>query len=181
MLCDYLLYDLYVLQHKYQLKKMAALSASERLNKILENEGITIYKLSQVLDLPSTTGLYNIQKGTIKNITEDMAQRIKNAFPHYQTVWLRVGEGEMLKPETANSKEEPRDTFNTDNFDAVVKEFDAVVKGMDQLDLSELLQTVRLHSIKLDKIYKEIGEVKSLLIKVAKQLPTPVKKTGTDE
>ena len=43
--------------------------------------------------------LYDIQRGRTKNITKDTAEKIVEAFPELNIVWLLTGEGPMLKQE----------------------------------------------------------------------------------
>lgn len=66
----------------------------EIINKIAENEGLSVSALATSLGKPAQN-LYDIQNGKIKGISRRLANTIVKVYPQYNPNWLLTGEGEM--------------------------------------------------------------------------------------
>lgn len=76
------------------------MTAKEILEKLLSYKELNINALATEIGLSRAQALYDIQSGKTKNITPSMADRIIQKFPEFNRVWLRTGDGEMLKADT---------------------------------------------------------------------------------
>jgi len=75
------------------------MSASEVINAILKNEGITPAQLAKDIGLGRPQAIYDIMNGKAKSITQKMASKIKNAKPLYDMDWMLTGKGDMIASE----------------------------------------------------------------------------------
>lgn len=80
------------------------MSSREILEFITENENITLSKLSQLMGLKRAQPLYDIRDGKIKAISTNYVEKILNALPRYNRVWLITGEGNPLSDTTNEMK-----------------------------------------------------------------------------
>ena len=73
------------------------MTAKEILEELLSYKELNINALATEIGLGRAQALYDIQSGKTKNITPSMADRIVQKFPEFNRVWLRTGDGEMLR------------------------------------------------------------------------------------
>jgi hypothetical protein len=66
----------------------------ERLQRIIENEGMNINQFATSIGLQRSESLYQIKRGCI-NITRSIATRIVDKYPYYSFPWLVTGCGTM--------------------------------------------------------------------------------------
>ena len=76
------------------------MDANERLQYIINNEGLNPKVFSEKLGFERPQSIYDVLKKKTKNITDSLANKIISVFPTYSKVWLLTGEGEILKSET---------------------------------------------------------------------------------
>lgn len=76
------------------------MGANERLQYIINNEGLNPKVFSERLGYDRPQAIYDVLKKKTKNITESLLNKIVSVFPKYSKVWLLTGEGEILKSET---------------------------------------------------------------------------------
>ena len=68
------------------------ISPSDVINKIAENEGITVSALATSIGKPAAN-LYDIQSGKIHGISRKLAAIINSAYPKCNLAWIQTGEG----------------------------------------------------------------------------------------
>lgn len=68
---------------------------SEIISSILDREGLKAATFAKSVGVVPTQ-IYDLQKGKIKKISEEIADKIISVYPHYNKVWLLTGEGDML-------------------------------------------------------------------------------------
>lgn len=71
------------------------MNASEVIQKIIEAEGINPNILASKMGIARTQPIYDIINGKVKKISENYANKILSAYPHYNMVWLLTGMGDM--------------------------------------------------------------------------------------
>ncbi len=89
---------------------------SEIISSILDREGLKAATFAKSVGVVPTQ-IYDLQKGKIKKISEEIADKIISVYPHYNKVWLLTGEGDMLTSDvspvrSADIPEEIGDGFN---------------------------------------------------------------------
>lgn len=89
---------------------------SEIISSILDREGLKAATFAKSVGVVPTQ-IYDLQKGKIKKISEEIADKIISVYPHYNKVWLLTGEGDMLTSDvpparSADIPEEVGDGFN---------------------------------------------------------------------
>lgn len=70
-------------------------TTAEIINSILENEGIKAATFAKNIGVVPTQ-IYDLQKGKIKKISDDIADKIISVYPKYNRIWLLTGGGEMF-------------------------------------------------------------------------------------
>jgi len=73
------------------------MKANERLQEIIDREGLNAKAFSEKLGFERPQRIYDILKNKTKTISEDLANKIISVFPPYSKVWIITGEGSMLK------------------------------------------------------------------------------------
>lgn len=73
------------------------MKANERIQKIIDNEGLNAKLFSEKLGFERPQVIYDILKNKTKTITENLAVKIISVFPQYSKYWLLTGEGDMLQ------------------------------------------------------------------------------------
>lgn len=68
----------------------------ERIELILINFQINSAQFTKKIGV-SQSWVYDLKIGKIKKISEEVADKIVNAFPEINKIWLLTGEGEMLR------------------------------------------------------------------------------------
>lgn len=89
---------------------------SEIISSILDREGLKAATFAKSVGVVPTQ-IYDLQKGKIKKISEEIADKIISVYPHYNKVWLLTGEGDMLTSDVPPARsvdipEEIGDGFN---------------------------------------------------------------------
>lgn len=89
---------------------------SEIISSILDREGLKAATFAKSVGVVPTQ-IYDLQKGKIKKISEEIADKIISVYPHYNKVWLLTGEGDMLTSDVPPARsvdipEEIVDGFN---------------------------------------------------------------------
>lgn len=89
---------------------------SEIISSILDREGLKAATFAKSVGVVPTQ-IYDFQKGKIKKISEEIADKIISVYPHYNKVWLLTGEGDMLTSDVPPARsvdipEEIGDGFN---------------------------------------------------------------------
>lgn len=89
---------------------------SEIISSILDREGLKAATFAKSVGVVPTQ-IYDLQKGKIKKISEEIADKIISVYPHYNRVWLLTGEGDMLTSDVSPARsvdipEEIGDGFN---------------------------------------------------------------------
>lgn len=69
------------------------------IEAILKREKITPAQLAKDIGEQRPQAIYDIVNGKTKNVSKNMAMKIKSAKPIYNEEWLLTGEGEMLDAE----------------------------------------------------------------------------------
>lgn len=89
---------------------------SEIISSILDREGLKAATFAKSVGVVPTQ-IYDLQKGKIKKISEEIADKIISVYPHYNKVWLLTGVGDMLTSDVPPARsvdipEEIGDGFN---------------------------------------------------------------------
>ena len=89
---------------------------SEIISSILDREGLKAATFAKSVGVVPTQ-IYDLQKGKIKKISEEIADKIISVYPHYNIVWLLTGVGDMLTSDVPPARsvdipEEIVDGFN---------------------------------------------------------------------
>lgn len=89
---------------------------SEIISSILDREGLKAATFAKSVGVVPTQ-IYDLQKGKIKKISEEIADKIISVYPHYNKVWLLTGVGDMLTSDVPAARsvdipEEIGDGFN---------------------------------------------------------------------
>ena len=89
---------------------------SEIISSILDREGLKAATFAKSVGVVPTQ-IYDLQKGKIKKISEEIADKIISVYHHYNKVWLLTGEGDMLTSDVPPARsvdipEEIGDGFN---------------------------------------------------------------------
>ena len=89
---------------------------SEIISSILDREGLKAATFAKSVGVVPTQ-IYDLQKGKIKKISEEIADKIISVYPHYNKFWLLTGEGDMLTSDVPPARsvdipEEIGDGFN---------------------------------------------------------------------
>ena len=87
---------------------------SEIISSILDREGLKAATFAKSVGVVPTQ-IYDLQKGKIKKISEEIADKIISVYPHYNKVWLLTGEGDTSDVPPARSVDIPEeigDGFN---------------------------------------------------------------------
>lgn len=71
------------------------ISPGDVINKIAENERITVSALATSLGKPAVN-LYDIQSGKIRGISRKLAATINRVYPKYNLTWILTGDGDMF-------------------------------------------------------------------------------------
>lgn len=71
------------------------ISPGDVINKIAENERITVSALATSLGKPAAN-LYDIQSGKIRGISRKLADTINRVYPKYNLTWILTGDGDMF-------------------------------------------------------------------------------------
>ena len=115
------------------------MDAKERIEKLLEMNGLNAKTLSERIGLDRPQALYDILNGKTKSITEKMAVKIISAFPNIQKVWLITGEGDILyKAKLASEMSLTAETNDTERRDKTVGELLDVI--IDQQKTIKMLR-----------------------------------------
>ena len=69
------------------------ISPINRLEYIIEEQGLSYNKLGTEIGLNRAQALYDIKNGKTKEISQEIAEKIIQRFPEYSITWLRVGIG----------------------------------------------------------------------------------------
>ena len=75
------------------------MKTSERLVNLINYYHVSIADFARKLGI-STTKLYDIKRGQIKNFSAEISDKILQNCPEINHSWLLLGEGPMLKSET---------------------------------------------------------------------------------
>lgn len=73
------------------------MKANERLQEIIDREGLNAKAFSEKLGFERPQRIYDILKNKTKTISEDLANKIISVFPPYSKAWIITGEGSMLQ------------------------------------------------------------------------------------
>lgn len=89
---------------------------SEIISSILDREGLKAATFAKNVGVVPTQ-IYDLQKGKIKKISEEIADKIISVYPRYNKVWLLTGVGDMLTSDVPPARsvdipEEIGDGFN---------------------------------------------------------------------
>lgn len=68
----------------------------ERIEQILSHYEINSAQFAVKVGV-NKNWVYDLKIGKVKNISEENAEKIVNAFPEINKIWLLTGEGEMLR------------------------------------------------------------------------------------
>lgn len=121
------------------------MDAKERINAILEREGISASQLAETIGSKRAQAIYDILNGKTKSISKTMASKINAAKPYYKLEWLMTGEGDMLEtnaPTPTNEKSLVMELL--DRIDKLIEIHEQDTKNLE-----------RLLSIMMDKGYFE--------------------------
>lgn len=113
------------------------MTPAEIIDAILANENITASQLAEDIGMSRPQGIYDIQKGKVRNISGRMANLIHNAKPMYRKEWLLTGEGEMLDI-----------NMPTKRISAVKEQVDAL-SVINQLIVMNAQKDEELHKLRL--------------------------------
>lgn len=72
-------------------------TASERLEKIMNDKGLNAKKFSEAIGLNRPQAIYDIMNGKTANISNTMAVKIVSVFPDINKTWLLTGDGESTE------------------------------------------------------------------------------------
>jgi len=88
------------------------MKANERLQEIIDREGLNAKVFSEKLGFERPQRIYDILKNKTKTISEDLANKIISVFPPYSKVWIITGEGDMLKSDIGSHNQDNTASFN---------------------------------------------------------------------
>lgn len=78
------------------------MSSWERLQKVIDESGLSINAFALSIGLKRAENLYQIRKGN-HDISRDLARKVTTKYPQVNEAWLLTGKGEMHAGETAPS------------------------------------------------------------------------------
>ena len=73
------------------------------INEILANEKLKAATFARSIEI-TPTQIYDLQKGKIKGVSSDIADKIIKVYPHYNKSWIMTGLGSMLASENAEQR-----------------------------------------------------------------------------
>ena len=73
------------------------MNGSEIINILLKELNITAAELAKSIGLSRPQAIYDIQQGKTKNISVRMCDKITSVYKQINSVWLRTGEGNIIK------------------------------------------------------------------------------------
>ena len=138
------------------------MKASERLQYIVDNEGLNAKIFSERIGFERPQSIYDVLKNKTKNITENLANRITNVYPKYSKAWLMTGEGDVLKSDSNNNQMTNEAETNSDKITTIDKALEEIAaqrrlteqalqhifKSQEQLDrLISLLERISRNNI----------------------------------
>lgn len=85
-------YSILLYLSKYNSKKM---NGSEVINMILTNEDVKAASFARKIGV-TPAQIYDLQKGKIKGVSSNVADKILAVYPRYNKSWILTGIGEML-------------------------------------------------------------------------------------
>lgn len=101
------------------------MTTSEIINSILEKEKIKAGTFAKRIGVVPTQ-IYDLQKGKIKKISDEIADKIISVYPAYSRIWLLTGEYPAAEDKPSSDNLSNGGTFNDDyrlvpliNIDAV--------------------------------------------------------------
>lgn len=104
-----------------------------RLNEVLRYTETNVKSLSERLGYNRPQGLYDIVAGRTKSLSDELCRRIVTAFPVFDFVWLKTGEGEMLKaaPQQETAKNETEKI--TAELNAVIRSQQITIERLTEM------------------------------------------------
>lgn len=122
------------------------MNGKEVINMILANESIKAATFARKIGV-TPPQIYDLQKGKIKGISSNIADKIIAIYPKYNKTWLITGMGEMLVQQTEEEKEE-KVSINIANLTKLA--------GMPNIvDIPEHLEAPKIKSINIVEGFSE--------------------------
>lgn len=114
------------------------MDSKERIESLSSYLNINIKAMAERCGYDRPQAFYDIQRGKTKEISTSMTNKIISAFPEINRIWLRTGEGEMLKSseklDTDIPKTEPVSTpKNIETLIETISMLQGVIKDKDEL------------------------------------------------
>lgn len=125
------------------------MTASEIINAILEFEQKTAAQFAEEIGLGRPQGIYDVQKGKVKNISIRLANLIRHAKPIYRKEWLLTGEGDMIDA-TVEDKEPLHGEAKVDSLSVINKL--VMLNENTEKDIQSLRDDISILSSKIEAL-----------------------------
>lgn len=110
------------------------------LKTIYKENNTNAPELAKAMGISRAQPLYDIEKGKVKHLSFDYAEKIETIYPQYFLPWLVTGMGAKYK--------QPSEIVSEDNL------------NIDDMDMKVLLDVIKRQNARLDELEKENAELR---------------------
>lgn len=110
------------------------------LKTIYEENNTNASELAKAMGIGRAQPLYDIEKGKVKHLSFDYAEKIEAIYPQYFLPWLVTGIGAKYKLSS--------EIVSEDNL------------NIDDMDMKVLLDVIKRQNARLDELEKENAELR---------------------